>query len=40
MSVGPVMEIVIGSGLSCDSFQWETLCGRLMEICEIDVGAH
>lgn len=33
MSVRPVMEIVIGSGLSCDSSQWET------EI-EIDVGAH
>lgn len=32
----PVMEIVIGSGLSWDSFQWETLCGGLMKMCEYE----
>lgn len=40
MSVQPVMETVIGSGLSWDWFQWETLCGSLMKMCVIDVRAH
>ncbi len=35
MSVRPVMEIVIGSGLSCDLFQWETLCGSLMKCVKL-----
>lgn len=33
------MEIVIVSGLRWDWFHWETLCGVLMKLSEIDVRA-